>query len=256
MKKLMVIGTAGISSLMLSQVGINTQSPTETLDVNGNIRFRSVPQYSSLLSADLIMVLDANGVGKRLPVSALIPPGKYVLDDIYSIVAVNPIKRNIHGVWNGSQQINNIDLEMTQSIVIPANKDVQVVVNYSIPLGMEIGGAGSECANDALSYYGIRFLKNGNEMQAGSRKFSFPKGSNGVKMSTVSAAYVEQIKNTTSTDMTVTYTLNGYLELKSGTVTGTDSSPCTVKYNMHAATGENYNWGKGTMTVQLYKKDL
>ncbi|WP_137905846.1 hypothetical protein [Chryseobacterium sp. 2VB] len=237
-----------LASVIYAQVGINTASPTQTLDVNGNVRFRTVPQYSTLLPTDLVMVLDADGVGKRLPVTALHPPGKYTLDDVYSIVAANPVDRDITGSWPFGSQVNNLNIGMTISVVIPANKDVQVVVNYSVPLGM---GGNFDCANAALLYYGVRFLKNGIEMPAGSRKFSFPAGSNGAKMSTISASYIERIENNSSSDMTVVYSLNGYLELS-----GTTGSPCIVRYNMQSASGENYNWGKATMSAQLYKKDL
>lgn len=236
----------------VNNVGINTANPTQSLDVNGNIRLRAVPQYGSLLSTDLVLVLDASGVGKRLPVSALQPPGKYALDDIYSLVATNPYNIDITGTWATGSSVNNIDIGMGLNIVIPANKDVQVVINYSIPLGLAVESGNLNCADGVMLYYGIRFVKNGIEMPAGSRKFSYPRGSNGVKMSTVSASYVERIINNTNSDITVAYTLNGYLELQGSTT----ASPCIIRYNMNSASGLNYNWGKGTMTAQLYKKDI
>ena len=50
-------------------------SPTQKLDVDGNVRFRGVPS-STMNSTDMLMALDANGVAKKVdittPVSALV----------------------------------------------------------------------------------------------------------------------------------------------------------------------------------------
>ncbi len=44
-------------------------SPTQKLDVDGNVRFRSVPS-STLNSTDMLMALDANGVAKKVDITA------------------------------------------------------------------------------------------------------------------------------------------------------------------------------------------
>ncbi|THV58933.1 hypothetical protein [Chryseobacterium candidae] len=231
-------------------VGIGIISPSQNLDVNGNVRFRTVPESNSVVTTDKIMVLQEDGTAKKVDVKSLQPAEKFALDDIYSVTATSPVLRNIEGTWTTEQKINNIDIGMSQLIVIPPNTSTMIAVNYSVPLGMD---GNSQCANNVLNYYGIRFLKNGVERPAGSRKFSFPNLSTSAQVSTVTASYTEQIVNNSTNSLNITYSLNGYLEFKSGTIT---SSPCTVKYNMASASGENYNWGKSNMSVQTFKKPL
>ncbi|MEC3874786.1 hypothetical protein [Chryseobacterium salviniae] len=53
--------------LILAQVGINTTSPTATLDVNGNIRVRQAKNLAGLNSAkDSILVIDNSGFFNRV----------------------------------------------------------------------------------------------------------------------------------------------------------------------------------------------
>jgi hypothetical protein len=235
--------------LTLAQVGINTTSPTQTLDVNGNARFRNVPENNVLDNADRVMLLQGDGTAKRVTVSSLQPPGKFALDDIYTLTATVPVDKNITGTYSGNSKIDDIDIQMNQSIIIPARTEALIIVNYSVPMGM---GSDFTCANN-LWYYGIRFLKDGIEMPQGSRKFTFFRTDPSAKVSTISSSYSEKITNNTFTDVTVTYSLNGYLELISGTIT---TNPCIIRFNMNAATGENFNWGKANMNIQLFKKSL
>lgn len=52
-------------------VGIATTSPTQKLDVNGNVRLRNVPGATNLQPTDRIMILSDDGTGKKVNVSAL-----------------------------------------------------------------------------------------------------------------------------------------------------------------------------------------
>ncbi|RNA61560.1 hypothetical protein D1631_06260 [Chryseobacterium nematophagum] len=56
MKKIITPFILCTYSLFFSQVGINTTTPTATLDVNGNVKIRTVPTASSLASFKLIGV--------------------------------------------------------------------------------------------------------------------------------------------------------------------------------------------------------
>ncbi|AZA80571.1 hypothetical protein C1637_12975 [Chryseobacterium lactis] len=47
-----------LPQLFLAQIGINTSSPTSTLDVNGNLRVRTIPQGNS---NDYYLTTDQNG---------------------------------------------------------------------------------------------------------------------------------------------------------------------------------------------------
>ncbi|MFV0303966.1 MAG: hypothetical protein ACK5IC_00605, partial [Moheibacter sp.] len=57
------------STLLYSQVGINTDSPTETLDVDGTFRVRVADQMTmtELATSDSILVVTSTGVVKRIP---------------------------------------------------------------------------------------------------------------------------------------------------------------------------------------------
>ncbi|WPO89271.1 hypothetical protein [Chryseobacterium sp. HR92] len=249
MKKKLLPLTVLFYGLSLAQVGINTTSPTQELDVNGNVRFRNVPENAILDNTDRVLLLQGDGTAKKVTVSSLQPPGKFALDDIYTVTATVPVDKNIAGTYSSSNfKIDNVDIQMNQSIIIPAKTDALVIVNYSVPMGM---GSNFTCAN-YLWYYGIRFLKDGVEMPQGSRKFTFFRTDQSAKVSTISGSYSEKITNNTLTDLTVTYSLNGYLEFDSGTI----ANPCIIRFNMNSATGENYNWGRANMNIQMFKKPL
>ncbi|WP_144282952.1 hypothetical protein [Chryseobacterium echinoideorum] len=52
-------------------IGLGTIEPTETLDANGNVRFRSVPLETVIDATDRIMVLKSDGTGKKVSSSTL-----------------------------------------------------------------------------------------------------------------------------------------------------------------------------------------
>ncbi|SIR65443.1 hypothetical protein [Chryseobacterium sp. RU33C] len=52
-------------------VGIGTDNPTQKLDVDGNVRFRSVPESSSVGSTDRVMILDSDGIAKKVAINDL-----------------------------------------------------------------------------------------------------------------------------------------------------------------------------------------
>ncbi|PWN58398.1 hypothetical protein C1634_022865, partial [Chryseobacterium viscerum] len=51
--------------------GLGIIDPSENLDVNGNVRFRQVPENASLDTNDRVMVLDNTGVAKKVPLSSV-----------------------------------------------------------------------------------------------------------------------------------------------------------------------------------------
>ncbi|WP_426482209.1 hypothetical protein [Chryseobacterium sp. R2ACT005] len=98
--------------LTLAQVGINTTSPTQTLDVNGNLRFRNVPENDVLGNTDRTILLQGDGTAKKVMISSLQPPGKFALDDIYPLKASAPIDKNVTGTTcsTSNSKIDNIDI--------------------------------------------------------------------------------------------------------------------------------------------------
>lgn len=66
MKKLLFLLLPAIG---FSQVGINTTSPSETLDVNGTFRTRNIPLVTT---AEYVIVTNADGVHRKVLLSSLI----------------------------------------------------------------------------------------------------------------------------------------------------------------------------------------
>jgi len=51
--------------------GFGTAGPSQKVDVNGNVRFRSVPSSSSVESSESIMVLQSDGTAKKVALNTL-----------------------------------------------------------------------------------------------------------------------------------------------------------------------------------------
>jgi hypothetical protein len=232
MKTIRLILTLSLLPLLSNaQVGINTTTPTKDLDINGELRIRTTPNVVS--STSLTVDVDGN-VGKS---------NNYVLYDLLTLDATNPVTYTMPSTTN--QTKNDLDLGMSQSVTIPANKNAKVIVYYSVPLGTSNANT-----NTVDAYLGIRFLKNGTEAPEGSRKFSLLNrtGTTSFVMSYVTATYTETFAPS-ATPTNVTYALNGYMEYF-----GTSPVP-TFKFNMWQAADPNYNWGRSTMSVQVFIKD-
>lgn len=128
---------------------------------------------------------------------------------------------------------------MSVPVTIPANSIAKIIVDYNVPVG-STNTVGAE-----RGYYGIRFLRNNVEAPAGSRKYTIPEGDNGSQMVSTVGKYSETYNNTSSSPVVITYTLNGYAE----------STNHPIRFNMWAASGQNFNWGVGAMTVTVFTKD-
>lgn len=209
-----------IGNLCLSQVGIGTASPTKELDVNGQLRIRNLPY---LIDSEFLACDNLGNIGKYRPM---------LISDISSVIASS----NIDILINTSTIINNINLGLSTTIFIPANKEAIIIIDYSVPIGVS-------SFTNPIGYYGITFRKNGSEEVAGSRKFSFNINEN-ANMVTVFNHYVENFTSS-SIDRYITYSLNGYVETHNNSLN-------TFRFNMWDSLGENYNWGKATLSKMVY----
>ncbi|WP_299767134.1 hypothetical protein [uncultured Dokdonia sp.] len=235
MKKLLIVTMLAVASFANAQIGVNTTEPTKTLDVNGELRIRTTPVEGATPATTL--AVDNNG--------NVVKSNRLSLYDIATIEAANSIRTTLS---SGTETVNNIDIGLAQTITIPANYEAVIKVTYSVPMGAEVEDM------PLGTYMGIRFLKNGVEAQAGSRKFSLPlqgdaagHSSQIAKMNTLSALYTE-ILSATSSDRTFTFSLNGYIEQNE------EIENITYVFNRYAQSGENYNWGNANMTVEVYIK--
>ncbi len=69
------------------KVGINTDSPTETLDVNGTLKIRNV---SNALAEDLALYIDKTGTIKKSPISTVRHVWGLIRFDSNNISIMNP----------------------------------------------------------------------------------------------------------------------------------------------------------------------
>ena len=208
----------------IAQVGIGTTNPTKDLDINGELRVRSLP---TLPSDATPIASDTDG---NFGISTSFFPS-----DVGTVVATT----NVDFSTNGGFITNDaIDLGLSISVNIPANKEALVIITYSLPVGMS-------SFTSPAGYYGARFLRNGVEEQSGSRKFTVNSNAS-ANMVTVSATYTETFTSS-PTDTNINYTLNGYVE-QLGSPSGFD----TYRFNMWQPNGDNFNWGRATITKQVF----
>lgn len=70
-------------------------------------------------------------------------------------------------------------------------------------------------------------------------------------MTSVSTTVSDSVTNNTAAPITVTYSLNGYVESA-----GTSTENATIRFNMWSTTEPNFNWGRAYMSVQMFTKPL
>ena len=207
---------------VISQVGIGTLNPTKSLDINGDLRIRLIPDSNE----SSILNTDSNGnVGKF---------NTFLISDAEGVVAEAPVNSSV----SNNNIVNDIDLGMSITVNVPSNKLTLIIINYSVPVGM------ADFSNPS-SYYGIRFMRNGVEEESGSRKYSLVDSLN-ANMVTISNVYIELIQPS-ATPQSISYELLGYVELN-------ESGTYKYRFNMWSNTGNNFNWGKASMSKIVYIK--
>lgn len=155
----------------------------------------------------------------------------WVFDNVYDYTAAGP--QNIIGT-----SVEDLS-GFSQTITIPANKEAKIIITYSIPIGTE-----NNSANANGGYLGVKFFKNNVEFPAGSRKSTIV-ARTGLQWSmyTVGATVADSIELSTL-PRTVTYKLQSYAE----------SATFSSRFLMYASTGDNFNWGKGYWSFQVFLK--
>ncbi|MDR6465343.1 hypothetical protein [Chryseobacterium sediminis] len=252
----------------IGNVGINTTTPdaSAVLDVNSVNKGLLIPRVPLQSGTDIttipapakgLIIYNTNAAlsnGEGFYVNYGTPSSaqwytfapytntNYILDNTYSTTATSSIKQIIP-VSPASTIVDNVDLGLSLAVTIPAFSATLVIVTYSTPVGFQNSGS-------FLGYMGVRFLKNGTEAPGGSRKYTVSQVTNVYSMVTVGTTYVETITNSSSTPMTITYSLNGYIEKAMG------GASETFIFNMFSSSGVNFNWGKGTMSAQVFRKSL
>ncbi|MBQ0117572.1 MAG: hypothetical protein KBS98_06625, partial [Flavobacterium sp.] len=270
-----------------AQVGVGTDNPLVTLHLKGNpensiiadgvlpptiskseLANKAHGTYSSTHEGTLIYVHLVDAISPVAPsenqVNKINTIGFYFFDghewihlekktteyefvDNISHVASRAV--NTNGRITQNLIVNNLNIGMSLPIVIPPKTQYKIYLNYSLPAGETSNN------NNISGYLGIRFLKNGSELQLGSRKMAIPPQNSGVNARSVhiAASFIDEISNTTNQNMTVTYTLQGYIQPTTSSYLTTNYN---VRFNMWTNSGYNYNWGYGNMNLQIYGKQL
>lgn len=131
MKKKCFAAAILIASVMINAqtglVGVNTSTPTNTLDVNGTARVRSLLPNTFNSSVDKIVVADANGALKSVPASAISSSSYEVLFDLTPITDVGISDSNP----NGDDARTAVTI---QNQTINLTKDALVQINFAVPI--------------------------------------------------------------------------------------------------------------------------
>ncbi|MCC3216368.1 hypothetical protein LIV57_13940 [Chryseobacterium sp. X308] len=163
----------------------------------------------------------------------------FVLSQVVAVAATAPVDQGAAGVGN---VIDTVNLGLSSTVVVPANSTAKILMTYTVPMGTYPLNNSNTVVN---GYFGIRFLRNGVEAPEGSRKYSVPYSDSGSHMMSVSGSFSETVVNSGSSPINIVYSLNGYVE---GTVS-------TTRFNMWASSGDNFNWGKGSLSGTVFAKD-
>lgn len=270
-----------------AQVGVGTETPLVTLHLKGNPQNNSQADgilpptitklqlanklsgtYTAVQEGTLVYVHQISQIPARAPsahqVAKINIPGVYFFNgtqwillekeisefkfvDFISVRASEPVERT--GRISNNLIINDVNIGMSVPIVVPPRSVYKIHLIYSIPA--------SETSNNSnvSGYLGIRFLKNNEELQIGSRKMALPPQNSGVSARSVhiGASFTDELINNTNQPQTYTYTLNGYIQ---PTTASYLSTYYNVRFNMWTEDGYNYNWGYGNVNLQIYGKSI
>lgn len=103
MKKIYILAYVFIFGFSLAQVGINTDSPTKTFDVNGDIRVKILSSLS-ISNISYVITTDTNGnLSKVTPLNLMFSSGLFVK------LIENNLWKNI-SIGNGTSIVNACDL--------------------------------------------------------------------------------------------------------------------------------------------------
>ncbi|MGU3376445.1 hypothetical protein [Chryseobacterium sp. M5A1_1a] len=156
-KNNILLGTLLISSIAFGQIGVNTATPTEILDVNGTARVRSLPAdgatnaiytqadgsasttKSQTFTATKTMVIDNNGVlGYVTGLPTITDPNTHTLS--YARKTVSPIDTNTPA--NSEVTIGTITLRFNGTSSNAANIEYKLSASNHVTILYHKGGNG------------------------------------------------------------------------------------------------------------------
>lgn len=248
MKRVLLFPLIGCMMLAKSQVGINTSSPTATLDVNGNARVRSLTEINTQALNGVYnrrVVADAEGNLGYVTTGATEIPWQFG-DNKYAVLTA-PVTSSIAA--------GRVNLTLNIPVTVPARTQAQIVINYNVPVLHSNSAAGT------IAYIGCTLYKSVNggtdtELEMGSRKYTVPGsyngGTNGASSFGLPMAgfAIDIVSNTGNTPMNMIYKVDGYIE-------GNNTSSSTITFGMVSTPpANNFNWGRGAMATQIFTKPI
>ncbi len=211
-------------------VGIGTTSPGAKLEVNNGTTAGAVKLVDGTQGIGKVLTSDANGVGTWQSIGSTV---------VYKVAATQPV--DVIG------SVDSLDLGLSKTITIPAGRNAVITVFTNVPAGLDSVVSLNQIPN---AYIGTRLKRNGIDTEEGSRKFTLAAFGNSastiVPMSHVVGQFTETIV-AANTDQLITYKTQGYVEQWS---ISNGYTP-TYRFNMWAASGDNFDWGRATMVINV-----
>lgn len=233
--------------ITFSQVGIGTTNPEATLHIAGNLKIDTIP----VMNEDYLLVTDSDGfVGKKL-ITSLFPLSTQ------TIKAVMPSRINYTTTTNEVHVDNDIDLGLgTYTVTVNPGQTSLIIAEYNIPVG-----AVNSTLDQIATYIGIKFLINGVENEDVSRKIQMPVFSTATSLDGLStsglfrtdkiiSSWTDVVTNTTTSPILISFEIRGVLQQARVTNTNPAQVGKTYIFGMWSSTGNNLNWGKGSLTIR------
>lgn len=243
---LLVAILLGSAKSYAQATGMGTKNPQATLDITGNpglatamdgmippritgVQLRS-KTYTSAQRGAIVFVTapDSAPSGQTLMVTAM---GHYIFNGtiwrkisrklsygdasdfiLYSAESVINLNQIVVTSYNQNGNINNIDLGLKKTVIIPPKTTAKILVNYNIPI----------MSRPAIfrGFIGINFKRNDEEMTAGSRRYTFMNGVNNQQsvFFTGVGKFAETVVNTADSPLVITYSATAFTEKMRGSV--------------------------------------
>ncbi len=233
-----------LTTSLYSQVGINTVNPTETLDVNGTTRIRTLPASTSTN----IVVAESDGtlgIATVFNQQTINYPTVYIDDVSY------------YPIWtdNYVQHIRDIDFNFERTITIPDGKTAWIRVEFYMPIGLY-----APPNTRVAAYQGACLWRNGiildNECsKINLKENSFIQGQGQdpdietFRCSFVQNLFKEEIIDVLDgNDTVITYSVRGYLEHYYKSIPINEGIAYFWGY---FSDNNNYHWGKASLDIEV-----
>lgn len=238
LKALVIIILLLSSAFLFSQVGIGTTNPQAQLHIQGNLPLPTlIVEDIQPSTADRYLVIDptSHEVGYR---TTLPSSGGYqrIIDEMGSAYFVSAPAGNYIDSWDVGQSI---------TVNLADGMNHIITVYYEMPMGSL-----SSASEEDLVYLGVEFYKNGvlQDQPTGKQSMAVNHniGGTGIySMYKLVGNFFDSLNNTTGSSVSYTYSLRAYIEQYAA------ANPKQYVFGMWDGAGNNYNWGKGTLVVEV-----